>query len=197
MSEQYDLSSSAGIEESLLEPLTGSRKVHVSGDHGIQVGMREISLAATPSHDEEGQSKLEVNPSLRVYDTSGPYTDPKVEVDVREGIPRIREQWIIDRDDTEPLEGFTSEFTRTRNADLRLDSLRFAHVATPRRAKSGRNVTQLHYARQGIVTPEMEYIAIRENLARANLEYEGDLQHPGNDFGASIPKGNHPGICPR
>ena len=188
MSEQFDLSASAGIDTSLLEPLTGSRKIHVEGDHGIRVGMREISLAPTPSHDEENKSKLEVNPSLRVYDTSGPYTDPSIDVDVREGIPRTREAWIEARDDTELLDSFTSSFTRVRNDDIRLDSLRFSHVRTPRRAQAGRNVTQLHYARQGIVTPEMEYIAIRENLARANPDYRDDVQHSGNDFGANIPR---------
>ncbi len=188
MSEQYDLSSSAGIDASLLEPLTGSRKVYVEGDRGMKVGMREISLSPTPSHDEENKSKLEVNPSVRVYDTSGPYTDPAIEVDVRQGIPRTREAWIEARNDTEFLDGFTSSFTRVRNSDIRLDSLRFSHVCTPRRAKAGRNVTQLHYARQGIVTPEMEYITIRENLARANPDYLDDVQHSGNDFGASIPR---------
>lgn len=188
MSEQFDLSASAGIDASLLEPLTGSRKIHVESDHGIRVGMREISLAPTPSHDEENKSKLEVNPSLRVYDTSGPYTDPSIDVDVRQGIPRTREAWIEARDDTELLDSFTSSFTRVRNDDIRLDSLRFSHVRTPRRAKTGRNVTQLHYARQGTVTPEMEYIAIRENLARANPDYRDDVQHVGNDFGANIPR---------
>ena len=188
MSEQIDLSASAGIDASLLEPLTGSRKIHVEGVHGIRVGMREISLSPTPSHDEENQSKLEVNPSLRVYDTSGPYTDPSIDVDVRQGIPRTRETWIEARDDTELLDSFTSSFTRVRNDDIRLDSLRFSHVRTPRRAKKGCNVTQLHYARQGIVTPEMEYIAIRENLARANPEYRDDVRHSGIDFGASIPQ---------
>ncbi len=188
MSEQFDLNASAGIDANLLEPLTGSRKIHVEGDHGIRVGMREISLAPTPSHDEENKSKLEVNPSLRVYDTSGPYTDPAIDVDVRQGIPRTREAWIEARDDTELLDAFTSSFTRVRNSDIRLDSLRFSHVRTPRRAKSGRNVTQLHYARHGIVTPEMEYIAIRENLARANPDYRDDIQHTGNDFGANIPQ---------
>ena len=188
MSEQLDLSASAGIDSTLLEPLTGSRKIHVEGDHGIRVGMREISLAPTPSHDEENKSKLEVNPSLKVYDTSGPYTDPAIDVDVRQGIPRTREAWIEARDDTELLDSFTSSFTRVRNSDIRLDSLRFSHVRTPRCAKPGRNVTQLHYARQGIVTPEMEYIAIRENLARANPDYQDDIQHSGNDFGANIPQ---------
>ena len=188
MSEQFDLSASAGIDTSLLEPLTGSRKIHVDGGHGIRVGMREISLAPTPSHDEENKSELEVNPSLRVYDTSGPYTDPSIDVDVRQGIPRTREVWIEARGDTELLDSFTSSFTRVRNSDIRLDSLRFSHVSTPRRAKPGRNVTQLHYARKGIVTPEMEYIAIRENLARVNPDYRDDIAHAGIDFGASIPQ---------
>lgn len=187
MSEQFDLSTQAGIDSSLLEPLTGSKKVFVEGQAGMRVPMREISLAPTPSQGEDGNAKLEANPSLRVYDTSGPYTDPDIEVDVRAGIPRVREQWILDREDTVALDGFSSTFTQARNSDIRLDSLRFSHVRSPRRAKNGRNVTQLHYARQGIVTPEMEYIAIRENMARTNPQHDG-LQHSGNDFGANIPQ---------
>ena len=187
MSEPYEFSATAGIDESLRQSLTGSRKVHVDGPNGIRVGMREISLAPTPSHGDDGKSKLEVNPSLRVYDTSGPYTDPDVSVDVRAGIPRNRETWIAARDDTELLEAFSSDFTLARNSDIRLDALRFSHVRTPRRAKPGRNVTQLHYARQGIVTREMEYIVIRENLMRTNPGYRADERHIGNDFGASIP----------
>ena len=152
----------------------------------MRVAMREISLAPTPVQSADDQPRLEQNPSVRVYDTSGPYTDPEITVDVREGIPRLREEWIEARQDTEQLSNFTSDFTKGRNSDIRLDTLRFSHVKSPKRARSGKNVTQLHYARQGIITPEMEYIAIRENLARANAAYELE-QHGGNDFGASIP----------
>ncbi len=187
MSEQYDLNTNAGIDSSLFEPLVGSRKVHVEAGSGLRVGMREISLTPTPHHDAGGQSKLAANPSLRVYDTSGPYTDSNVKVDVRKGIPRLRAPWIEKRGDTDPLTVFTSDYTRSRNQDLRLDSLRFSHERTPRRAKPGQNVTQLHYARAGMITPEMEYIATRENLARANPEYSGEVQHRGYDFGAHIP----------
>ena len=186
MSEQFVLNAQAGIDPSLLEPLTGSRKVFVEGKDGLRVPMREISLAPTPSQGDNGHGKLVANPSLQVYDTSGPYTDPECEVDVRAGIPRLREQWILDRNDTQLLDGFTSSFTQARNSDIRLDSLRFSHVKAPRQAKPGRNVTQLHYARQGIVTPEMEFIAIRENMARANSAHLIE-QHRGEDFGASIP----------
>ena len=186
MSEKYDLNATAGLDESLLQPLAGSRKYYEDGQGGLRVGMREIVLSPTPVQSEDDQPRLEQNPTVRVYDTSGPYTDPDVEIDVRQGIPRLRESWIEARGDTEKLNAFTSDFTQVRNSDIRLDSLRFSHVTNPRRAKSSKNVTQLHYARQGIVTPEMEYIAIRENLARANTDYELD-QHSGNDFGASIP----------
>ena len=191
MSEQSTLSESAGIDPDLLQPLQGSRKVYVDGPDGVRVGMREVSLSPTPSYGngkDNGTPRLEVNPSVRVYDTSGPYTDPETPVDIRQGVPRLRAPWIEERDDTELLSDFSSIYTLDRIRDEKLDSLRFAHLAAPRRAKAGRNVSQMHYARQGIVTPEMEYIAIRENLARANAEYDSSVQHPGHDFGASIPQ---------
>ena len=187
MSKQTFLSKSAGLSEEMLVPLSGSKKVHEIGNNGMRVGMREISLSPTPVVGaEDGQARLEANPSIRVYDTSGPYTDPEVEVDVRAGIPRLREKWIKDRNDTEELDRFTSRFTNERNTDPDLAHLRFSHVHVPRKAKAGKNVTQMHYARQGIITPEMEYIAIRENLSRANAVYD-NLQHKGQDFGAAIP----------
>ena len=162
-----------------------SRKVYVPGSRpDIQVPMREILLTATQT--EQG---VEENPPLRVYDTSGAYADPDVEIDLRQGLPAIREPWIEERGDTELLTGATSTFGQARQADAQTAHLRFEHIRQPRRAKAGANVTQLHYARQGIVTPEMEYIAIRENLARQQSSEEPQLamQHTGNDFGASIP----------
>ena len=187
MSKQPFLSTAAGLSEDMLVPLSGSKKVKVAGSNGMQVGMREINLSPTPvvGVDTE-QPRLEANPSIRVYDTSGPYTDPNVEVDIRNGIPLVREQWIKDRNDTEQLVSFSSDFTQQRNQDPKTAHLRFAHLRVPRRAKAGKNVTQMHYAKQGIVTPEMEYIAIRENLLRANQNYDA-VQHAGNDFGAAIP----------
>lgn len=187
MSESYDPNATPGIDESLRQPLPGSKKLYVEGEVGIRVGMREIVLSPTPIQGEDDQPRLEQNPSVRVYDTSGPFTDSEIDIDVREGIPRLRETWINERQDTVQLSNFTSDFTRVRNSDIRLDSLRFSHVKTPRRAKPGHNVTQLHYARKGIITPEMEYIAIRENLARVNSEYAKD-QQAGQDFGANIPE---------
>ena len=162
-----------------------SRKVYVPGSRpDIQVPMREILLTATQT--EHG---VEENPPLRVYDTSGAYADPDVEIDLRQGLPAIREPWIEERGDTQLLSGATSTFGQARQADAQTAHLRFEHIRQPRRAKAGANVTQLHYARQGIVTPEMEYIAIRENLARQQSSEEAQLsmQHKGNDFGASIP----------
>ena len=187
MANQTVLSESAGLPEEMLVPLIGSKKVHETGSNGIDVAMREIALSPTPvmgAGDEP--ARLEPNPSIRVYDTSGPYTDPNIDVDIRVGIPRLREQWIKDRGDTQELGRFTSDFTNRRNSDSKLANLRFSHVCTPRKAKPGKNVTQMHYARQGIITPEMEYIAIRENMARANPEYD-PMQHKGHDYGAAIP----------
>ena len=189
MSEQPILSEAAQLDAEMLRPLPRSQKVHVNGKGGIRVGMREIALSPTRvgSAGDTGSRQLTPNPHLRVYDTSGPYTDPQIAVDVRAGIPRLRDAWILARGDTEPLPGFSSSYTLSRNADEALQKLRFAHLRTPRRALPGRNVTQMHYARAGVVTPEMEYIAIRENLARANPDYNPD-QHPGENFGASTPR---------
>ena len=187
MSEQSFLSEAAQIDAEMRRPFAGSKKVHVDGARGVRVPMREVTLSPTRIQAADGASRLQPNPRLRVYDTSGPYTDAEVDVDVRAGIPRLREPWILARQDTEQLRGFSSTYTRERNVDAKLEALRFAHLATPRRAKPGRNVTQLHYARQGIVTPEMEFIAIRENLARANPAYSSD-QQPDENFGARTPR---------
>ena len=184
MSEQPILSEAAQLDAAMLQPLPGSKKTHIAGHGGRRVAMREIALSPTSTVPPGGGApRLAPNPPLRVYDTSGPYTDPAVEVDVRTGIPRLREGWIDARGDTEPLAGFSSSYARARGDDARLAQLRFAHLRTPRRAAPGKNVTQLHYARAGIVTPEMEYIATRENLARANPAYS-TTQHPGQAFGA-------------
>lgn len=165
---------------------TNSSKVYVQGSRSdIQVPMREIELSDTLT--AQGN---EPNPPVRVYDTSGTYSDPDVTVDLRAGLPPIRAPWIDERDDTEVLEGVTSTYGKQRQQDLRTEHLRFEHLRAPRRAKPGKNVTQLHYARQGIITPEMEYIAIRENMSYVQAREQEMLnhQHPGESFGASLPK---------
>ncbi|HEY7771729.1 MAG TPA: phosphomethylpyrimidine synthase ThiC [Marinagarivorans sp.] len=179
------LSETAKVDEASIQPFPNSRKIHVEGSTpDIRVPMREISLSDTVT--DKGR---ESNPAVRVYDTSGPYTDPSVAVDVRKGVPDIRSQWIEARGDSEVLQQYTSQFTNERLGDPELAKLRFDLKHRPRRAKTGKNVTQLHYARQGIITPEMEYIAIRENMARAQAAEQGLLQsqHKGESFGASIP----------
>ena len=188
MSEQPELSQIEGLDNEVLQPLSGSRKVYVDADQGFRVGMREILVTPTPSQGSltNGSPRLERNPPVRVYDTSGPYTDPDMPIDVREGLHRLREEWILGRGDTETLSQFSSDFSRRRHEDTKYSNLQFNNLPTPRRAKSGRNVTQMHYARKGIITPEMEYIAIRENLCRANST-DTTKQHLGEDFGASIP----------
>ena len=180
------LSESARVDEAAVKPLPNSRKIYVQGSRpDIRVPMREIQVADTPT--EFGGEK---NPPVLVYDTSGPYTDPDARIDVRKGLAPLRQAWIEERDDTELLEGFTSAFTRRRMKDPMLDPMRFSHLSQPRRAKAGRNVSQMHYARQGIVTPEMEYIAIRENMKLQEAREQGllDAQHPGQSFGAAIPQ---------
>lgn len=174
------------LDTSAEQHYPSSRKVYVEGSRpDLRVPMREISLTATVT--EQG---LEENPPLRVYDSSGIYADADAQIDLRKGLPLLREPWIEERGDTEKLEEASSVFGRARQQDATTSHLRFEHVRAPRRAKSGRNVTQLHYARQGVVTPEMEFIAIRENLARAQLKRESQPfeQHPGMDFNAAIPE---------
>lgn len=165
---------------------SGSGKVYVQGSRpDIRVPMREITLSDTLT--EKGNEK---NPPIRVYDTSGVYSDPDVEVDLRLGLPAIRDAWIEERNDTELLPGVSSTYGQLRQADVQTAHLRFEHMRRPRRAKAGANVTQLHYARKGIITPEMEYIAIRENMSYAQLREQAELgvQHEGQSFGAAIPK---------
>jgi len=181
------LSQTAKVDTDSVQPFPKSRKVYVEGSRpDIRVPMREISLDDTPTGF--GGEK---NDPLYVYDTSGPYTDPEVSIDVRKGLYPVREAWILEREDTEQLEKLTSEYGRVREADLRLDELRFELTRKPRRAQAGKNVTQLHYARKGIITPEMEYIAIRENMKLAKAKAEGNVvaeQHPGFNFGANLPE---------
>ncbi|WP_413401183.1 phosphomethylpyrimidine synthase ThiC [Pseudoalteromonas sp. KJ71-7] len=172
------------------QPFPSSHKVYVAGSQqGVRVGMREITLSDTFIGGDEQNPVYEPNAPLRVYDTSGPYTDPEFKLDVRKGLNKYREQWIESRNDTEILESVTSQFAQQRMADDGLDHIRFEHLPKIRRAKAGKNVTQMHYARQGIVTPEMEYVAIRENMGRAQIREELlAAQHKGESFGASIPE---------
>jgi len=166
-------------------PITGSRKVYAHGrlHQDVRVPMREIAQA--PTTHSEGPD--EINPPVTVYDTSGTYTDPNAEIDVRKGLPPLRLDWIRDRGDVEELDQPTSEYGRLRLANHQLDQLRFANFRQALRAKPGQCVTQMHYARQGIITPEMEFIAIRENQRRESVQ-ELSEQHPGHAWGANIPK---------
>ncbi|MCF6752907.1 MAG: phosphomethylpyrimidine synthase ThiC [Pseudomonas sp.] len=181
-----NLSESAQVDQQSIQPFPRSQKVYVQGSRpDIRVPMREISLDVTPT-----AFGGEINAPVTVYDTSGPYTDPNVTIDVRKGLADVRSAWIEERGDTEKLPGLSSEFGQRRLDDAELTAMRFAHVRNPRRAKAGRNVTQMHYAKQGIITPEMEYVAIRENMKLAEAREAGLLkeQHAGQSFGASIPK---------
>ncbi|MDS7956212.1 MULTISPECIES: phosphomethylpyrimidine synthase ThiC [unclassified Acinetobacter] len=158
--------------------LPASKKVYIEGSRpDIQVPMREISLTDTPT----GLGG-EHNPPVMVYDTSGVYTDPNVQIDLDKGLPSVRQNWIEERNDTDVLSGLTSKFGQERLKDIRTADIRFAHIQNPRRAKAGKNVTQMHYAKQGIITPEMEYIAIREN--QRQREGVDMRQHTGQNFGA-------------
>ena len=174
----------AEIDPATKKPFANSRKIYIQGSRpDIQVPFREISLSDTPS-----MFGAEKNPPVMVYDTSGPYTDPTINVDIRNGLPALRATWIEERNDTEQLDGPSSEFGNQRKADPSLAEMRFNLLRKPRRAKAGMNVSQMHYARQGIITPEMEYIAIRENQRRDNMSELLQTQHKGKDFGASIPQ---------
>ncbi|AXT18625.1 phosphomethylpyrimidine synthase ThiC [Flavobacteriaceae bacterium AU392] len=168
------------------QPFPNSKKIYVSGKihPEIKVAMREISLSDTK---DSISGKLIPNEPVTVYDTSGPYTDPNKEIDVHKGIERIREQWILERNNVEQLDEFTSQYCNERLNDKRLDHMRFEHLKKPLRAKKGENVTQLHYAKKGIITPEMEYISIRENQ-RIDEMIQIKKQHKGEHFGASIPE---------
>jgi phosphomethylpyrimidine synthase len=191
------LSATATVDEAAIRPLPKSRKIYVEGSRpDIRVPMREISQS-----DTEASFGGEKNPPIYVYDTSGPYTDPDVAIDIRSGLPCPRTPWIAERGDTDELPGPTSAYGVERLADPALAALRFNLHRKPRRAKAGANVSQMHYARRGIITPEMEFVAIRENMRRkeylAQLRASGAMgerlaelmgrQHPGQSFGASIP----------
>jgi len=184
------LAAQAEVDSAAVTPLPNSRKIYVTGSRpDLRVPMREISLSGD-------------NAPVTVYDCSGPYSDPDATIDIRKGLGTPRAAWIAERNDTELLDGPTSDYGRQRLADEKLDALRFELHRQPRRAQAGRNVTQMHYARQGIVTPEMEYVAIRENLRRkeylAGLRAQGEKgqrmadllgrQHRGESFGAAIPE---------
>ena len=186
----------ASAESMSIQSFPNSKKIYVQGSRpDIQVPMREISQYDTPS-----QFGAEHNPPIYVYDTSGPYTDPAVTVDVTKGLQSVRAAWIAERNDTEQLDGPTSDYGQIRANDASLDALRFELTRKPLRAKAGANVTQMHYARKGIVTPEMEYIAIRENQRRREyidaLKASGPKgekmaallgrQHAGHSFGATL-----------
>jgi phosphomethylpyrimidine synthase len=178
------LSKTARINDASVQPFPNSRKIYVEGSRpDIRVPMREITLTDTVT--EKG---AEQNLPVTVYDTSGPYTDPTVSIDIRKGLADVRTAWIEARDDTEILADQTSEYGRQRAADPSLDQLRFEHhKRKPRRAKSGANVTQMHYARKGIITPEMEYVAIRENMRLEQYRNWLAEQHSGQNWGANLP----------
>ncbi len=178
----------AELSEEVTRPFPNSIKVFVKGSRpDVRVPMREIAQAATSASFGE-----EENPPITVYDTSGPFTDPEKQIDLLKGMPDVRTPWIEDRADTESLAGPTSEYGTERQNDPKLAHLRFEHIRAPRRAIVGKNVSQMHYARQGIITPEMEYVAIRENAKldeiRKDPRYKKLLkQHPGENFGANLP----------
>ncbi len=181
-------SKTAHVDEGAVKPLPNSRKVYVNGSRpDIRVPMREISQSETPA-----SMGAEENPPIYVYDTSGPYTDPETKIDIRSGLAPLREKWIDERYDTERLSGPASAYGRQRLADPKLAELRFDLKRHPRCAKAGVNVTQMHYARLGIITPEMEFVAIRENQRCEQLIAERRevlvRQHPGHDFGAFLPQ---------
>jgi phosphomethylpyrimidine synthase len=183
------LQRTANLSEAVTQPFPQSKKIYIEGSRpDIRVPMREISLSDAHTNDVP-----EHNPPVTVYDTSGPFSDPAISVDLMQGMPDLRSGWIAERDDTEQLDGPSSEYGRQRQEDPALSHLRFEHIRAPRRAKAGRNVSQMHYARKGIITPEMEYVAIREGMRldelRADSRYEKLLrQHPGENFGANLPE---------
>ncbi|HMB54489.1 MAG TPA: phosphomethylpyrimidine synthase ThiC, partial [Thermoanaerobaculia bacterium] len=177
----------AALSAEATRPHPGSRKIWVEGSRpDLKVGMREVTQTETAGEPPEA------NPPIPLYDTSGPYTDPDAEIDLARGLEPLREGWIGERGDTEQLTALSSAYGRERLADGALDALRFSHLRTPRRAKTGTAVTQMAYARRGVVTPEMEYVAIRENTRlaelRADRRYAKLLRrHPGEGFGAALP----------
>ncbi len=174
----------AQLSAEVVRPYPGSRKIHIPGPSGLQVAMREVQQ--TPSHTAQGPQP---NEPLALYDTSGPYTDPQARVDLNQGLAPLRQAWIEARGDTQPLAGASSDYGRLRQQDAALAALRFSQGRAPRCARAGTNVTQMHYARRGLVTPEMEYIAIRENQRLQEIQ-DATLRrrHPGQAFGAHLPE---------
>ena len=187
---QKNLSETAKVDELSTQPFPGSKKLYVEAfndalQENIHVSLREVHLTPT----QLANDKTEYNAPVRIYDTSGPYSDPDKTIDVRKGLEPLRKNWIEARQDIEVLAGNSSEYAKIREMNIGLESLRFELKRKPIKAKAGNNVTQLHYARQGIITPEMQYIAIRENLAIAEDEMamHNKKQHPGENFGAATP----------
>lgn len=180
-------SDTARVDTAAIQPLPNSRKIYIQGSRpDIRVPMREISQSDT--NTSQGAEK---NPPICVYDTSGPYTDPDINIDIRQGLPSLREKWIEERADTEILPGLSSAYSLKRLQDPTLAAMRFNLKRSIRRAQNGANVTQMHYARRGIITPEMEFIAIRENQRKERITdlTKNELlmhQHPGQSFGAAI-----------
>jgi len=178
------LSEKAKVDELAIESFPNSKKIYIQGSRDdIRVPMREISQSPTLA----GIVKEE-NPCIAVYDTSGPYTDPAINIDIRKGLDHLRKAWIDERRDTEVLQQFSSAYGRQRMQSPEIEQIRYEHTPLPKRAKPGKNVSQMHYARQGMITPEMEYIAIRENQKLDAYKEKYLLQrHPGMGFGAEIP----------
>ena len=178
------------IDTLSVQPYPNSKKVYVEGSRpDIRVPMREITLADSLVGGTKESPIFEPNEPIRVYDTSGFYTDPDYSIDLYSGLPKLREAWIEERSDTEILDDVSSVYTKERLEDDTLDELRYGNLPRIRRAKEGQCVTQLHYARKGIITPEMEFIALRENMGRAKYRDEVlNQQHPGQSFGANLPK---------
>ncbi|MGJ1323555.1 phosphomethylpyrimidine synthase ThiC [Sphingobacterium faecium] len=177
------------LEQNITQtPFPNSKKVYIPGKlFPIQVAMREITLSPT----KLSKGGVEINPPVTIYDTSGPYTDDHAKIDIRKGLPRTRENWILDRQDVEILPQISSDYGQERLADADLDELRFEYSHKPKKALAGQNVSQLHYARKGIITPEMEYVAIRENQRIEQIEAATmgmEHQHAGHSFGARTPK---------
>ena len=180
MKKQEQLPSEKSISTT---PFPNSKKIYVPGKlHDIKVAMREISVS-----DTQINGKRIPNAPVTVYDASGPYTDPNIIIDVKKGLNPLRQKWIMDRNDVDQLDEISSEYGRERLYNPELNHLRFEHLKKPLKAKPGHNVTQLHYAKKGIITPEMEYIAIRENQRIDELNNIGH-QHAGQSFGANTPK---------
>lgn len=178
------VSKDAGLDKAALESFENSKKVYIEGSTpDIQVPFREISISDTPS--EFGAEK---NAPVLTYDTSGPYTDPKSRIDIKNGLIPLRNKWIEDRKDTEQLQGPSSTFGKKRKTDPSLEDMRFNLKRNPKKAMAGKNVSQMHYAKKGIITPEMEFIAIRENQRREGISDILQTQHPGENHGAKIPQ---------